>query len=135
MSRSSRRGSRRLAAAALAITASMFLASCADNGSSNGGGESADSGSSLKIGMVTTLSGPGSYLGQDIRDAFLLAAEMEGGRLGGAPVQVGPPNPDLGCGAPPVIAGGRNATAIRILWAARPPDLVRPTQLLSANLP
>ena len=52
MSRSSRRGSRRLAAAALAITASMFLASCADNGSSNGGGESADSGSSLKIGMV-----------------------------------------------------------------------------------
>ncbi|WP_426954850.1 ABC transporter substrate-binding protein [Muricoccus radiodurans] len=45
-------------------------------------------GAPLKIGMVTTLSGPGSYLGQDIRDAFLLAAEMEGGRLGGAPVQV-----------------------------------------------
>lgn len=60
MSRSSRRGSRRLAAAALAITASMFLASCADNGSSNGGGESADSGSSLKIGMVNEQADPGT---------------------------------------------------------------------------
>jgi branched-chain amino acid transport system substrate-binding protein len=45
-------------------------------------------GAPLKIGMITTLSGPGSYLGQDIRDAFLLAVEMEGGKLGGAPVQV-----------------------------------------------
>lgn len=51
MSRSSRRGSRKSAAAALAITASIFLASCADNGSSGGNGD-ADSGSSLKIGMV-----------------------------------------------------------------------------------
>jgi branched-chain amino acid transport system substrate-binding protein len=42
----------------------------------------------LKIGMVTTLSGPGGYLGQDIRDAFLLAIEQEGGKLGGAPVQL-----------------------------------------------
>ncbi|MDB5509868.1 MAG: transporter substrate-binding protein [Hyphomicrobiales bacterium] len=42
----------------------------------------------LKIGMVTTLSGPGGYLGQDIRDAFNLAVEMGGGKLGGTPVQV-----------------------------------------------
>jgi branched-chain amino acid transport system substrate-binding protein len=42
----------------------------------------------LKIGMVTTLSGPGGYLGQDIRDAFQLAIDLEGGKLGGAPVQV-----------------------------------------------
>ncbi len=42
----------------------------------------------LKIGMITTLSGPGGYLGQDIRDAFNLAIEMQGGKLGGAPVQV-----------------------------------------------
>ena len=38
----------------------------------------------LKIGMITTLSGPGGYLGQDIRDAFNLAIEMQGGKLGGA---------------------------------------------------
>jgi len=40
----------------------------------------------LKIGLVTTLSGPGGYLGADIRDAFLLA--IENNTLGGAPVQV-----------------------------------------------
>jgi branched-chain amino acid transport system substrate-binding protein len=45
-------------------------------------------GAPLKIGMITTLSGPGGYLGQDIRDAFALAVEMEGGRLGGQAVQV-----------------------------------------------
>jgi branched-chain amino acid transport system substrate-binding protein len=42
----------------------------------------------VKIGMITTLSGPGGYLGQDVRDAFNLAIEMEGGRLGGTPVQL-----------------------------------------------
>ena len=40
----------------------------------------------VKIGLVTTLSGPGGYLGADIRDAFMLAAD--GGKLGGVPVQV-----------------------------------------------
>ena len=40
----------------------------------------------VKIGLITTLSGPGGYLGADIRDAFLLAAD--GGRLGGVPVQL-----------------------------------------------
>lgn len=42
----------------------------------------------LKIGMITTLSGPGGYLGADIRDAMLLAIEMEGGTLGGVPVEL-----------------------------------------------
>jgi len=42
----------------------------------------------VKIGLITTLSGPGGYLGADIRDAFQLAVEMEGGKLGGVPVQV-----------------------------------------------
>ena len=42
----------------------------------------------LKIGMVTTLPGPGGYLGQDVRDAFNLVIELEGGKLGGAPVQL-----------------------------------------------
>ena len=60
MIRSSRRGNRRLAAVTLAITASMFLASCADSGSSSSGGESAESGSALKIGMVNEQTDPGT---------------------------------------------------------------------------
>jgi branched-chain amino acid transport system substrate-binding protein len=43
----------------------------------------------VKIGMITTLSGPGGYLGEDVRDAFLLAMDQEsGGKLGGVPVQL-----------------------------------------------
>jgi branched-chain amino acid transport system substrate-binding protein len=42
----------------------------------------------VKIGMITTLSGPGGYLGAEIRDGFQLAVDMEGGKLGGIPVQV-----------------------------------------------
>lgn len=44
-------------------------------------------GSPLRIGVITTLSGPGGYLGADARDALLLAAEMADGRLGGVPVR------------------------------------------------
>jgi branched-chain amino acid transport system substrate-binding protein len=44
-------------------------------------------GAPLRIGVITTLSGPGGYLGADARDALLLAAEMNDGRLGGVPVQ------------------------------------------------
>ena len=42
----------------------------------------------LKIGFITTLSGPAGYIGADIRDAFQLAIEIEGGKLGGVPVQL-----------------------------------------------
>lgn len=42
----------------------------------------------LKIGMITTLSGPAGYLGQDIRDGFNLRVEIENGKLGGVPVDV-----------------------------------------------
>lgn len=42
----------------------------------------------IKIGMVTTLSTPGGYLGEDIRDAFQLAIEQGGGSLGGVPVEL-----------------------------------------------
>ncbi len=42
----------------------------------------------VKIGMITTLSGPAGYLGQDIRDGFQLAIEEEGGKLGGVPVEL-----------------------------------------------
>ncbi|MGE3990035.1 MAG: ABC transporter substrate-binding protein [Pseudorhodoplanes sp.] len=42
----------------------------------------------LKIGFITTLSGPIGYIGADMRDAFQLAIDLEGGRLGGVPVQL-----------------------------------------------
>src|SRR5690349_3174530 len=42
----------------------------------------------VKIGFITTLSGPGGYIGADVRDAMQLAIEMEGGKLGGVPVQL-----------------------------------------------
>jgi branched-chain amino acid transport system substrate-binding protein len=42
----------------------------------------------LKIGFITTLSGPIGYVGADMRDAFQLAIELEGGKLGGVPVQL-----------------------------------------------
>ncbi len=40
----------------------------------------------LKIGFIGTLSGPGGALGQDQYDAFMLAVEQRGGKLGGVPV-------------------------------------------------
>ena len=42
----------------------------------------------VKIGLITTLSGPAGYLGADIRDGFQLAIDLEGGKLGGVPVQL-----------------------------------------------
>ena len=42
----------------------------------------------LKIGMITTLTTPGGYLGEDVRDAFRLAIDEEGGKLGGVPVEL-----------------------------------------------
>ena len=42
----------------------------------------------VKVGFVTTLSGPGGYLGEDVRDGFLLAMKEGDGKLGGVPVQV-----------------------------------------------
>src|ERR1700722_15002600 len=42
----------------------------------------------LKIGLVTTLSGPQRYAGGDIRDGFNLAVTQGEGKLGGVPVQV-----------------------------------------------
>lgn len=42
----------------------------------------------VKIGLVSTLSGPNAALGTDIRDAFMLAVKLNGGRLGGLPAEV-----------------------------------------------
>jgi branched-chain amino acid transport system substrate-binding protein len=42
----------------------------------------------VKIGFVSTLSGPSGALGVDIRDAFQLAIRLNGGKLGGLPAEV-----------------------------------------------
>ena len=42
----------------------------------------------IKIGFLSTLSGPGGALGADIRDGFELAIKHSGGQLGGLPVEL-----------------------------------------------
>ncbi len=42
----------------------------------------------VKVGFVSTLSGPSSALGTDIRDAFQLFVKLNGGKLGGLPAEV-----------------------------------------------
>ena len=42
----------------------------------------------VKVGFISTLSGPSASLGVDIRDAFMLAVKMNGGKLGGLPAEV-----------------------------------------------
>jgi branched-chain amino acid transport system substrate-binding protein len=49
---------------------------------------SAQAADKVRIGFVSTLSGPSSALGVDIRDAFLLAVKLNGGKLGGLPAEV-----------------------------------------------
>src|SRR5688572_2902221 len=48
-------------------------------------GEAADR---IKVGFISTLSGPSAALGIDIRDGFQLAVKMNGNRLGGLPAEV-----------------------------------------------
>jgi branched-chain amino acid transport system substrate-binding protein len=42
----------------------------------------------VKIGFIATLSSPAGYIGEDERDAFKLAMDEEGGKLGGVPVEL-----------------------------------------------
>ena len=42
----------------------------------------------IKVGFISTLSGPSAALGVDIRDGFQLAVKMAGGKLGGLPAEV-----------------------------------------------
>ncbi|HEX2567502.1 MAG TPA: ABC transporter substrate-binding protein [Burkholderiales bacterium] len=42
----------------------------------------------IKVGFISTLSGPSAALGVDIRDGFQLAVKMNGGKLGGVPAEV-----------------------------------------------
>ena len=49
---------------------------------------SAQGADKVKIGFISTLSGPSAAIGVDIRDAFLLAVKTNGGKLGGLPAEV-----------------------------------------------
>ena len=42
----------------------------------------------VKVGMLVTLSGPGAVLGGQVRDGFMLALKMRGGKLGGHPAEI-----------------------------------------------
>src|SRR3954465_10092812 len=42
----------------------------------------------VKVGFISTLSGPNAAIGGDIRDGFNLAIKMNGGKLGGLPAEV-----------------------------------------------
>src|SRR5947209_15683633 len=42
----------------------------------------------VKVGFLSTLSGPGGALGVDIRDGFNLAIKHAGGKLGNLPVEL-----------------------------------------------
>jgi branched-chain amino acid transport system substrate-binding protein len=59
--------------AAIAAAAAAFGAQAADQ---------------LKIGFLSTLSGPAAAIGIEIRDGFNLAVKLAGGRLGGLPTEV-----------------------------------------------
>src|SRR5918912_338106 len=54
----------------------------------------------LKIGFISTLSGPAGGIGIEIRDGFNLALKLAGGKLGGLPTEVSfaddTLNPDTG---------------------------------------
>jgi branched-chain amino acid transport system substrate-binding protein len=42
----------------------------------------------IRVGFISTLSGPSAALGVDIRDGFQLAVKLNGGKLGGLPAEV-----------------------------------------------
>ncbi len=48
----------------------------------------ADAADRVKVGFVSTLSGPNAAIGGDIRDGFNLALKLSGGKLGGLPAEV-----------------------------------------------
>ena len=51
-------------------------------------GAAAQTDEPVKVGLLSTLSGPGAGLGVDIRDGFQLAVKLAGNKLGGRPAEV-----------------------------------------------
>lgn len=54
----------------------------------SGAAQAAQSQEPVKIGLVTTLSTGAGYLGEEVRNGFMLAVKQGGGKLGGVPVEV-----------------------------------------------
>jgi len=65
------------------INASHIIAACALAFSA-----STMAADKVKVGFISTLSGPSAAIGVDIRDGFQLAIKMNGGKLGGLPAEV-----------------------------------------------
>src|SRR5260370_17661077 len=86
----------------------------------------------IKVGFLSTLSGPGGALGVDMRDAFLLAVKLNGGKPGRLPA------PGSGVGHPQKPEGAPRA-APRLtqrahvhppsppVFSTLPPPLLPPT--------
>ncbi len=69
----------RFAPSRLVLTAALAAATA---------GAWAQSTEPVRVGLLSTLSGPGAGLGVDIRDGFQLAVKLNGGKLGGRPAEV-----------------------------------------------
>jgi branched-chain amino acid transport system substrate-binding protein len=63
------------------LVVTVALAACA-------AGAWAQSAEPVRVGLLSTLSGPGAGLGVDIRDGFQLAIKLNGGKLGGRVAEV-----------------------------------------------
>lgn len=70
------------------IRRNCIVASCVAALASGGWAAGAEAADKVKIGFVATLSGTNAIIGTQSRDAFNLAIEQAGGKLGGLPVQV-----------------------------------------------
>jgi branched-chain amino acid transport system substrate-binding protein len=73
-----RSNSNALKAAGLAVAAAILAVSAAP----------AQAQDKLKVGLITTLSGPPAVIGQQLRDGFNLAIKTLGGKLGGREAEV-----------------------------------------------
>ncbi len=97
----------------------------------------------VKIGLMTTLSGPGAALGQDQRDGFLLAVEQNGGKLGGQDIEVivedDQLKPDLGVQIARKFIGNDKVDFVtgiifsNVMMAAQKPILDSQTFLIGSN--
>ena len=97
----------------------------------------------VKVGFISTLSGPAAAIGTDIRDGFNLALKMSGGKLGGLPAEVlitdDQQNPDVGRQAADKYLKRDHVDFVtgivfsNVLLAVAPAVFENKTILLSAN--
>jgi len=97
----------------------------------------------VKVGFISTLSGPAAAIGTDIRDGFNLALKMSGGKLGGLPAELlitdDQQNPDIGKQAADQYLKRDHVDFVtgivfsNVLLAVAPAVFENKTFLLSAN--